>query len=51
MPKFIIKDWADNTCFKGIEFESFDNAWAYLMDKFPDDITKDLDEYHVIEIK
>lgn len=30
MAKFIIKDWAGNTCFKGKTFPSFEDAWEFL---------------------
>lgn len=28
--KFVIQDWAGNTCFKGKKFDSFEDAWDYL---------------------
>jgi len=30
MEKFIIKDWAGNTCFKGKRFKTFEDAWGYI---------------------
>jgi len=32
--KFIIKDWAGNTCFKGKTFPSFEDAWEYIYSKY-----------------
>jgi hypothetical protein len=34
--KYIIKDWADNTLFKGQEFDSFDDAESFLASYFED---------------
>lgn len=28
---YIIKDWAGNTCFKGKQFPSFEDAWEFLL--------------------
>lgn len=28
--KYIIKDWAGNTCFQGREFDTFEDAWGFL---------------------
>lgn len=35
MPKFIIKDWAGNTCFKGKTFECFESAWGFIYENDP----------------
>ena len=32
MPKYIIKDWADNHLFQEEVFESFEDAWEYIYD-------------------
>jgi pterin-4a-carbinolamine dehydratase len=47
--KFIIKDWADNICFQGKEFDSFEDAWEFIYDvaQFSEE---DCDEYFVTEI-
>lgn len=44
--KYIIKDWAGNTCFDGIEFDSFDEAWDYIREKT---MPEDWQEYVVIQ--
>lgn len=51
--KFIIKDWAGNEMFD-LKFKSFDDAWEFLYEKFPDDHEKEednqeLQEYYVEE--
>lgn len=28
--RFIVKDWAGNTCFKGKTFPSFEDSWGYI---------------------
>lgn len=28
--KYIIKDWANNIMFNGIEFDTFEDAWGYI---------------------
>lgn len=33
--KYIIKDWVNNTCFKGTEFESFEDAWSFIYENDP----------------
>lgn len=51
--KFLIKDWADNICFKGKEFTSFEDAWEYIytrpeLEHLDDDTFEEhLDEYYV----
>jgi hypothetical protein len=42
---YIIKDWANNTCFNSKEFNSFDDAWSFLFELFDNDA--DLEEYNV----
>lgn len=50
--KFIIKDWAGNICFKGIQFESFEDAWGYIYELFPEgDEDQTYDEYFVEKLR
>lgn len=56
-PKFIIKDWMNNTCFKGITFKTFEDAWEYIYihDPIPEETDPKYDEhwfddYYVEEI-
>ena len=44
---FIIKDWAGNQCFGGIEFTTFEDAWEYIYEKFDDE--EEYQEYQVLE--
>jgi len=51
---FVITDWANNIMPWGA-FQSFDDAWDYLFNKFPCDDLKpcdgqDLQEYYVEKI-
>ena len=48
--KYIIKDWHGNTCFDGIEFDSFDDAESWLCEKLDEDYELDRCEYN-IEVK
>lgn len=48
MSKYIIVDWANNICFNGQTFKSFDDAWDFLFETFPDD-DQALDDYLVIK--
>jgi hypothetical protein len=34
MSKYIIKDWADNACFQGRQFDNFDDAWGYIYELY-----------------
>ena len=47
MSTWIIKDWAGNICFKGEEFETFDEAWDFLYEQYPDDGDLDEDDQEV----
>ena len=56
--KFIIKDWANNICFKGKEFDTYEDGWEFLDIKYPVIYNKDgtqndrddeLGEYFVVE--
>lgn len=49
MTKFIIKDWAGNVCFKGREFEDFEDAWGFIYE-FHDD-EEYYQEYEVIGVE
>lgn len=46
MNKYIIVDWANNHLFRKHEFDSFDDGWTFLYEKFPDE--EDLGDYYVI---
>lgn len=49
MVKFIIRDWMGNICFGGKEFESFEDGWEFLYEKFPDgDDDRTYDDYFVV---
>lgn len=47
--KFVIKDWANNVCFKGQEFDDFEAAWDFIYEQYPDNDGSDgtFDEYFV----
>ena len=47
--KYIIKDWIDNLCFNGIEFDSFEDAWGYVYEKFPNGDDGTFDDYFVVQ--
>ena len=58
MRTYIIKDWAGNQVYKE-KFNSYDDAWSYLYNKFPvtynddgtqDDREEELDEFWVEQI-
>lgn len=47
--KYIIEDWAGNHLFKGKEFDSFEDGWDFLYNKFPNVQDEDFfDDYFVI---
>ena len=55
--KFIIVDEFDNHCFSANEFDSYEDGWEFLYQKFPvlynedgtqDDQEEELDSYFVI---
>jgi hypothetical protein len=53
---FIIKDWANNVCFKGQTFPSFEDAWGFIYenDPAPSDAEAEsgwFDDYYVEETK
>lgn len=55
MSTWIIKDWAGNHCFPDQEFTSFEDAWGFLYDLYPDDDDlpeneQNLQEYEVWEV-
>jgi hypothetical protein len=47
MTTWIIKDWAGNVCFRGVEFDSFDDGEEYLSIKLGDEYETDRGEYYV----
>lgn len=44
---FEIRDWADNLMFGGITFPTFEDAWGFIYEKFPDAKDGDFDDYFV----
>jgi hypothetical protein len=44
-----IVDWAGNLMFNGMIFTSFEDAWDYVFEQFPDATDEDLGEFEVIE--
>lgn len=49
--KFKIVDWAYNDCFQGRIFDSFEDAWDFILETFPNDETgEDLGEYEVVVV-
>lgn len=54
MPKFIIKDWADNVCFHGKSFDDFESAWEFLYEYYENLSDKafeeQMQEYSVVEV-
>lgn len=47
---FIIEDWAGNICFKGQEFNTFDDAEDFLSEKLGDEYETDRQEYEIVEL-
>lgn len=49
--KYVIKDWAGNICWGGIEFDSFEDAWSYMYEKYEhlsdEEAAEEFEEYHV----
>lgn len=54
MSKFIIKDWADNICFKGKKFDTFEEAWGFIYEKYEHleerDFDEQMSEYEVMQV-
>lgn len=51
MPKYIIRDWCYNICFNGKEFDTFEDAWGFIYETFPNgEEDGTFDEYEVIEV-
>ena len=47
--KYIIIDWAYNICFNGQDFKTFDDAWEFIYEKFPNGhLDQTFDEYFVL---
>jgi hypothetical protein len=44
---FIIIDWANNHLFQDKIFSSFDDAWSFLYEQFPE--LENFEDYEVIE--
>lgn len=44
MKAWIIKDWAGNTCFKGREFDSFEDAWGFIYEAYASLCGEEFDE-------
>lgn len=53
--KYEIRDWMNNLCFKGIRFDSFEDAWGYIFENDPmpegEDENGFYDDYFVEEVK
>jgi hypothetical protein len=49
MKKFIIQDWAGNIMFHGKTFKTFEDAWEFLYEKFPNDGDLPRDEQYLQE--
>lgn len=51
--KWIIKDWCNNVCFQGSEFNSFEEAWEWIYQKDPapedEDESGHYSDYEVVE--
>lgn len=51
MDRYEIRDWANNLCFKGKTFPSFEDAWGFLYETFPNgDEDRTFDDYFVVEV-
>jgi hypothetical protein len=50
--KYQILDWAGNVCFDGVLFDSFEDAWGFLFEKYPngEDDNSSLEDYQVVEV-
>lgn len=46
---YLIIDWANNICFDGITFDTQEDAFEFLYQKFPED-TSDIDDYYVVPV-
>lgn len=51
-PKFIIRDWANNICFNGKTFPSFEDGWGFIREQFAhleeDAFNEEMGEYWVV---
>lgn len=45
---FIIKDWADNRLFPGLEFSDFEEAWGFIYEAIPDE--ESWQDIYVVEV-
>jgi hypothetical protein len=51
MKNWIIVDWMSNRCFTNHSFKSYEDAWDFLYETFPNEDQEDeLGEYYVIKI-
>lgn len=48
MTTYIIKDWAGNIMFNGQTFSSFEDAWSFIFETFPEE--ENFDDYSVEEM-
>ena len=46
--KYLISDWAGNVLFDGQTFDSFNDAWGFLYEQFPDWEHEDFEDYYVL---
>ena len=50
MKKWIIVDWMSSRCFTSHEFRSYEDAWNFLYETFPNEDQEDeLGEYYVVK--
>jgi formylmethanofuran dehydrogenase subunit C len=47
--KYVIYDWAGNEMFNGKSFKTFEDAWDYLYEVFPDEEDDFYGEYQVLD--
>lgn len=46
--RYVIKDWTGKECFHGKRFKTFDDAWGFLLETFPNgDDDNTFDDYFV----
>lgn len=53
---YLIKDWTEKTCFGGVTFPTFEDAWEYIYqnDPAPSEHAADsgwFDDYYVVEVE
>ncbi len=51
--RYIIRDWANNVCFKGKTFKTFEEAWGFLYEKYDhldeEEFDEQMGEYEVVK--